>query len=99
MTLYLDHFEVAVLFALLSSIMLGLVTKRDGAEPGAAKLIHTIGRLLDWNPGIDGCLPRRILTGSGGQNLPQDHLGDLLRLNPGAFQDLGNGDLAQGMRR
>jgi hypothetical protein len=32
MTLYLDHFEVAVLFALLSSIMLGLVTKRVDRE-------------------------------------------------------------------
>jgi hypothetical protein len=32
MTLYLDHFEVAVLFALLSSVMLGLVTKRSDRE-------------------------------------------------------------------
>ena len=32
MTLNLDHFEVAVLFALLSSIMLGLITKRTDRE-------------------------------------------------------------------
>lgn len=32
MTVNLDHFEVAVLFALLSSIMLGLITKRTDRE-------------------------------------------------------------------
>ena len=32
MTLNLDHFEVAVLFALLSSVMLGLITKRTDRE-------------------------------------------------------------------
>jgi hypothetical protein len=32
MPLYLDHLEVAVLFALLSSVMLGLVTKRVDHE-------------------------------------------------------------------
>lgn len=32
MTLNLDHLEVAVLFALLSSVMLGLVTKRTDRE-------------------------------------------------------------------
>lgn len=32
MKLTLDHFEVAVLFALLSSIVLGLVTKRTDRE-------------------------------------------------------------------
>jgi hypothetical protein len=32
MTLNLDHFEVAVLFALLASVMLGLITKRTDRE-------------------------------------------------------------------
>ena len=32
MTLNLDHFEIAVLFALLSSIMLGLITKRTDRD-------------------------------------------------------------------
>jgi hypothetical protein len=32
MKLNLDHFEAAVLFALLSSIVLGLVTKRTDRE-------------------------------------------------------------------
>jgi hypothetical protein len=32
MTLNMDHFEIAVLFALLSSIMLGLITKRTDRE-------------------------------------------------------------------
>lgn len=32
MPLNLDHFEVAVLFALLSSVMLGLITKRTDRE-------------------------------------------------------------------
>lgn len=32
MTLYLDHFEVSILFALLSSVMLGLVSKRSDRE-------------------------------------------------------------------
>jgi hypothetical protein len=32
MTWNLDHFEVSVLFALLSSVILGLVTKRTDRE-------------------------------------------------------------------
>lgn len=32
MPLNLDHFEVSVLFALLSSVILGLVTKRTDQE-------------------------------------------------------------------
>ena len=32
MTLNLDHFEMSVLFALLSSVILGLVTKRTDRE-------------------------------------------------------------------
>jgi hypothetical protein len=32
MSLQLDHFETAILFALLSSIILGLVTKRTDNE-------------------------------------------------------------------
>ena len=32
MKLNLDHFEVSVLFALLASVMLGLVTKRTDRE-------------------------------------------------------------------
>jgi len=32
MQIHLDHFEVAVLFALFSSIVLGLVTKRTDRE-------------------------------------------------------------------
>jgi membrane protease YdiL (CAAX protease family) len=32
MHVFLDHFEVALLFALLSSIVLGLVTKRTDRE-------------------------------------------------------------------
>ncbi len=32
MPLNLDHFEVSVLFALLASVMLGLVTKRTDRE-------------------------------------------------------------------
>ncbi len=32
MPLNLDHFEVAILFALLASVMLGLVTKRTDRE-------------------------------------------------------------------
>jgi hypothetical protein len=32
MTLNLDHFEAAVLFALFSSVVLGLITKRTDRE-------------------------------------------------------------------
>jgi hypothetical protein len=32
MTLNLDHFEMSLLFALLSSVVLGLVTKRTDRE-------------------------------------------------------------------
>lgn len=32
MTLNLDHFQVSILFALLSSVILGLVTKRTDRE-------------------------------------------------------------------
>jgi hypothetical protein len=32
MTLHLDHFETSVLFALFSSVILGLVTKRTDHE-------------------------------------------------------------------
>jgi hypothetical protein len=32
MRVNLDHFEVAVLFALLSSVLLGLITKRTDRE-------------------------------------------------------------------
>jgi hypothetical protein len=32
MSIHLDHFETAVLFALLSSVILGLVTKRTDKE-------------------------------------------------------------------
>ena len=32
MTINLDHFETALLFALLSSVVLGLVTKRTDRE-------------------------------------------------------------------
>jgi hypothetical protein len=32
MRLHLDHFEVSILLALVSSIILGLVTKRSDAE-------------------------------------------------------------------
>lgn len=32
MQIHLDHFEVSILFALLASIMLGLVTKRTDRE-------------------------------------------------------------------
>ncbi len=32
MRLHLDHFEVAILLALVSSIILGLVTKRSDTE-------------------------------------------------------------------
>jgi hypothetical protein len=32
MTLYLDHFQTSVLFALVSSVVLGIVTKKTDQE-------------------------------------------------------------------
>ena len=77
----------------------GLIAERHGAQAGAAELVHPPGRALDRNAGGDGGLPRRVLALAGGEDLPEDDLGDLAALDAGALERLGDGDLPEFVRR
>ena len=76
-----------------------LIAERHGAQPRAAELVDAVGGLLDRDAGADRRLARRVLALAGGQDLAQDDLGDLARLDAGALQRLGDRDLAELVRR
>src|SRR5439155_6889366 len=59
------------------------------------ELVDAPGRGLDWDAGIDRRLASRVLALTGGQDLAQDHLGDLPALDAGTLEALRYGDLAQ----
>src|SRR5262249_1998752 len=72
-----------------------LRTQRHRAQARAAELVDGIGRLLDRAAGGDGRLAGRVLAGSGGEDLAEDDLAHLARLNLGALQRFGDGDLSE----
>ena len=76
-----------------------LVAERDGAQARAAQLVDAPGRAFHRDAGGDRGLARGILSLAGGQDLPDDHLGDLLRVDPGAIEGGLDRDLSQLMGR
>src|SRR6202008_1041480 len=66
-----------------------------GAQARAAQLVHAPGRRIDRNAGADGRLPRRVLPGTGGEDLAHDHLRYLAGLDAGALERRLDGDLAE----
>jgi hypothetical protein len=67
-----------------------------GAQAAAADLVDGHGRHLVRQPGVERGLPRRVLADAGGEHLAEDHLVDLLRLQPGALQQGLDDDGAEG---
>ena len=72
-----------------------LVAERNRAQPRAAELVDAPGRTLDGNPSANGCLTGGILSLPGGQDLPQDHLGNLRSFHAGPAQRFLDRDLSQ----
>src|SRR5262245_38734933 len=72
-----------------------LVAERDRAQAGPAELVDAPGRALDRDAGGDRGLPRRVLALAGGEDLAEDHLGDLAALDAGALERFLDRDLAQ----
>src|SRR3984885_4335053 len=75
-----------------------LHAERDRAQTAAAKLIDTESRLLLGNASLHRRLARRILTLRRGEDLPENHLVHVARVDLGGFESALDGDRAQIMR-
>ena len=72
-----------------------LHAERDGAQARAANLIDAPCRAVDGNAGGNRRLPRRVLPLAGRQNLAEDDLGDVARLDAGALKRRLDGNLSE----
>ena len=59
---------------------------RDGAKPRAAELVEAPGGLFLRNAGGHRGLPGRVLALAGGEDLAEDDLVDLARIDLGALE-------------
>jgi hypothetical protein len=76
-----------------------LHAERHGAQARAAELVQPPGRLLLRHPGLHGRLTRGILPLARAEDLPEDHLVDLIRLHLRALERALDGDRAELMGR
>jgi hypothetical protein len=60
-----------------------LHAERHGPQAGAAQLVDPPGRALHRYPGLDRGLAGRVLAGPGGEDLAENDLFDLARLDVG----------------
>jgi hypothetical protein len=67
--------------------------QRHRPQAGAAELVDAEGRPLHRDAGRHRRLPRRVLPRAGGEDLAQDDLVHLLRLDPGALHRRLDGDV------
>lgn len=58
----------------------------QGLEAGAADLVQGHGRHADRQAGLDRRLARRVLPGTGGEHLAEDHFVDLAGIETGLFE-------------
>ena len=75
-----------------------LIAERHRAQARAAELVDAVGGLLIRDAGRDRGLARRVLPRAGGEDLAEDDLVDLRRLDLGALQGLDDRDLAELVR-
>ena len=63
----------------------GLYRHMNRFQTGAADLVDGHGGHRRWNAGVNGRLASRVLANTGGKNLTQYHLVDLVTGNAGFF--------------
>jgi hypothetical protein len=73
----------------------GLTAKGNRAQARSAKLVNAVSRFFNGNTGIDGGDAGRVLSGTGGKNLPEDNFINISRRNPGTLKGSFDGNFTK----